>query len=77
MEYWTEDRKKLLKVGSVVQLSPDCTNPLFKLCLVNIEEIKSWGVQGFVLAPNSQAYYYRARWNEIKYVGECAWEVTV
>lgn len=64
----------------VVQLDPEkCKNPMFAGCFLVITEIKpAWGVQGYVQAlgndgkPGGRAYY-RAVWDEIKYVGSAVW----
>lgn len=69
---------KKLNEGSVVQLSPDVENPMFAACMLTVTEIKPWGVQGFVQAlgedgkPGGQAYY-RAKWEDIEYVGQAQW----
>lgn len=68
-------------VGDVVQLNPETTgNPMFKGCMLTVSEIKSWGVQGYVQGlgengePGGQAYY-RAKWEDIEYVGKAVWSV--
>lgn len=56
-----------LNENSVVQLSPNTSNPMFAACMLTVTEIKPWGVQGFVQSlgedgkPGGQAYY-RAEW---------------
>jgi hypothetical protein len=69
-----------LKKGMVVQLSPEVGNPMFACCLMTISEPKEFGAQGYVQAlganaePGGQAYY-RAKWDEMEYVGQAIWEI--
>lgn len=69
-----------LREGMVVQLSPDVGNPMFACCMMTITEPKSFGAQGYVQSlgehqkPGGQAYY-RAKWEEMEYVGQAQWEV--
>lgn len=69
-----------LEAGDVVQLSPDARNPLFGGCFMTVTEPKEWGAQGYVQAlgengqPGGQAYY-RARFEEMEYVGRAEWVV--
>ena len=64
--------------GAIVQLSPEeCGNPLFGGCLMIVDEVKSWGVQGYVqaLGENEQMggqAYYRAKWEEMAPTGGMA-----
>ena len=63
-----------LTVGEIVQLSPDCRNPMLAYCLMVVTEPKPWGAQGYVQVPGTggkpggQAYY-RARWEEMESTG--------
>jgi len=67
-----------LKVGDVVQLSPDVGNPAFACCFMVVSEPKPWGAQGYVQAlgtreePGGQAYY-RAKWEEMEIAGYAIW----
>lgn len=67
-----------LEKNHVVQLSPDTKNPAFACCFMVVDELKSWGAQGYVHAlgtrdgPGSLAYY-RANWAEMEYVGPAKW----
>ena len=69
-----------VKVGSVVQLSPDTTNPMFACCMLTVTEVKNWGVQGFVQGlgeggkPGGQAFY-RAKWSDFELVGTAVWSI--
>jgi hypothetical protein len=65
-----------LKQYQVVQINPEtCKNPMFAACLFIVDEIKTWGVQGYVQSlgqnnePGGQAYY-RATWEEIVELNE-------
>jgi len=76
-----EQNKKLhIRVGAVVQLSPTVKNPMFACCMMTITEMKEWGAQGYVQAlgedgkQGGQAYY-RAKWEEMEFVGLAVWEV--
>lgn len=67
-----------LEPGMIVQLSPECRNPAFAGCFMQITEPKGWGAQGFVQAlgtreaPGGRAYY-RARWEEMELCGRAVW----
>lgn len=72
------ESKKLLQPGFIVQLSPEKTrNRMFAGCLMVIDEVKSFGAQGYVQAlgeneqPGGQAYY-RAIWEEMVETGGIA-----
>lgn len=62
---------KDVEVNEVVQLGPNCANPMFRYCFMTITEVKTWGVQGYVQAlgeneePGGQAYY-RAPWDQFE-----------
>lgn len=69
-----------LKEGDVVQLNPDTVrNKAFAACMMVVTEPKVWGAQGYVqgLGTSSTAfggqYYYRAKWEEMEYVGIAQW----
>jgi len=65
--------------GSVVQLSPeDCGNPMFGGCFLLVDEVRTWGVIGFVQALGENGCrggqaWYRAKWEEFEYCGEAQW----
>lgn len=67
-----------IKAGDVVQLGPDCRNPMFAGCFMTVTEPKTWGAQGFVQAlgengePGGQAHY-RAEWAEFEFIGVAVW----
>lgn len=71
---------RALEEGDVVQLGPEVGNPMFAFCMMTVTEPKDWGAQGYVQAlgengcPGGQAYF-RAKWEEMDYVGKAAWGV--
>jgi hypothetical protein len=73
---------RTLEVGDVVQLNPEtCGNPAFAGCFMCVTEPKEWGAQGYVQALGEtreklggQAYY-RAKWEEMEFVGKAVWVV--
>lgn len=64
-----------LEIGDVVQLSPDsCRNPMFGGCFMTVTEPKKFGAQGYVQALGENGEmggqaYYRAKWEEMEFVG--------
>ena len=66
-----------LKPGELVQLSPDCRNPMFAGCIMVVTEAKEFGAQGYVQSlgqdgqPGGQAYC-RARWEDMERTGGMA-----
>lgn len=70
-----------LKIGHVVQLNPEtCRNPMFSACFrfLVVTDPRSWGVQGYVQVIGSDNQpgglaYYRARWEEIEFIGAAEW----
>lgn len=72
--------KQELKKGDVVQLAPTLGNKMFACCMMVVDEPKAFGAQGYVQSlgengqPGGQAYY-RAKWEEMEYVGTAAWDI--
>jgi hypothetical protein len=69
--------------GSIVQLNPEfAANLAFAGCLVVVDKVYGWGIQGYVQAlgesreqPGGQAYI-RAKWEDIEPTGGVAvWRV--
>lgn len=61
--------------GDIVQLDPNNTdNPMFAGCLMVADEVREWGVIGYVqglgkdMKPGGRVYY-RADWKEIEPTG--------
>jgi len=63
-----------LKPHDVVQLSPDVGNPNFAGCFMIVTEPKKFGAQGYVqvLGPDGGRAYYRAKWEEMEFIGVAA-----
>ncbi len=63
------DRDERIIVDSVVQ-----ANEKFKEgwrgCLIQVDEIKSWGIQGWVQLPMQGSAYIRLKWDEMDYIGQ-------
>lgn len=74
-----------LKKGEIIQLNPHATkNRMFAACLMVIDEVKSFGAQGYVQALGEMVFipglgqkapmpgglaYYRALWEEMEPTG--------
>lgn len=70
-----------VKKGDVVQLDPDLVrNKALAACFMVVEEVKDWGVQGYVRVPGEtrddfpRRIYYRADHTEYERVGESIWD---
>lgn len=64
--------------GQVVQLSPFEAQPGFAGCFMVVAEVRAWGATGVVLGVGRHAPYelvYRARWEEMEFVGQAPWSV--
>jgi hypothetical protein len=74
----TPEQGSALAAGDVVQLSPEVGNPAFAASMMVVTEPKSWGAQGYVQALGTREAhggqaYYRAKWEEMEYVGKAQW----
>lgn len=58
-----------IKVNSVVQINENGGDGWIG-CLVQVSEVKSWGVQGYVQIPKGGSAYIRLNWNQIEYIGQ-------
>lgn len=68
----------ILEIGDVVQIAPECSNPMFGCCFLTVTEIKSWGVQGYVQGLGEDGKiggqaYMRLKWEEFEYAGKSVW----
>jgi hypothetical protein len=70
-----------VKVGDVVQLDPDLVrNKSLAACFMVVEEVKDWGVQGYIRVPGEtrdafpRRAYYRADHTEFEIVGSTIWD---
>ena len=69
-------KKEMAKEGVVVQLTPE-TN--FPYGLMTITEVKNYGCQGYIQCFDKPGQapehaFYRARWEQMYYVGKTNWE---
>lgn len=61
--------------GDIVQLMPSCKNGAFKYCLMVVQEVKGWGINGYIQAVGMNRevcggqYFYRAEWSEFATTG--------
>lgn len=71
-----------LSAGDVVQLDPEAhlgeKQGFFAGCFMVVTEVKAWGAQGYICMPGTRgeppgAAYYRAKWEEMEYVGRAQW----
>ena len=58
-----------VKVNSVVQINENGGEGWIG-CLVQVSEVKSWGVQGWVQIPKGGSAYIRLKWEQIEYIGQ-------
>jgi hypothetical protein len=67
-----------LEEGDVVQLSPECRNPMFACCFATVREPKDFGAMVYVQMtgengqPGGAAFYF-AQWEEMVYIGRAEW----
>lgn len=69
--------KRDLEIGEIVQINPDHSDgrdgPWLGGCLMVVTEPKSWGAQGYVIAPGQHgAAYYRCTWEHMEPTGGTA-----
>lgn len=69
---------KTLQPGDVVQLEPESDN-LFGGHFMVVEEVRSWGAQGYVqsLERRGALAYYRAKHEAMHYVGRAVFVATL
>ena len=58
----------LVKENSVVQISEKGQEGWIG-CLVQVSEVKNWGIQGWVKIPHGGDAYIRLNWDTIEYIG--------
>ncbi len=62
--------------GCVVQINPEADNDMFGACLLVVDEVRDWGVQGYVAVPSSKGprnTWMRPKFEDIEYVGQAVW----
>ncbi len=70
-----EQNKNQVNVGSIVQINIGFIDEKFKCCLVVVDEVKGWGVSGYIIIPGKGNAYIRLDYKDIELVGECKWMV--
>jgi hypothetical protein len=65
--------KDKTKKGTVLQVSKESER--LPGCLVIVQDVRSWGVQGYIPTPQG-LLYVRVAWNDAAYIGEApfVWE---
>lgn len=61
-----------LEFGDVVQINPEVDSK-FPACFMVVTEVKSWGAQGYVTIPGRGNAYYRAKHENMEYIGQAIW----
>lgn len=61
--------------GDVAQVDPEHDPGRFGGALLVVEEVKSWGVQGYVWIPARGAAYYRCPFEALSYIGRAQWRL--
>jgi hypothetical protein len=61
--------KEDVKENSVVQLNENAAEGWVG-CFLQVSEVKSWGVQGWVQIPKGGSAYLRPTWEQMDYIGE-------
>jgi hypothetical protein len=56
--------------GNVYLIRANEKDPRFDGALVVVTEVKSWGIQGAIWAPNGAQIFVRKQWYELEYVGK-------
>lgn len=65
--------------GSLVQIHPiSAGNTAFAGCFMVVEEIKQWGVKGYIQGVGTrdnrgEIFPYREEWENIQYIGKAYW----
>ncbi|MEF2147752.1 hypothetical protein [Aquilutibacter rugosus] len=60
-----------LEVNDVVQLS--LADPVFAACFMVVTDPKPWGAQGYVRVPGGGNAYYRAKTENMEFIGKAVW----
>lgn len=68
----TKEDGKTLRPGDVVQVSPE-HDERFAACFLVVDEVKSWGVEGYVQNAGTEGQaWYRCPWEGMEFVGHAA-----
>lgn len=71
-----------MPIGTVVQINPETiADPMWGACLLQVERVHTWGVQGFIYIPHEKGQppgqaYLRPNWEHIERVGMAVWTLT-
>lgn len=61
-----------IATGDILQIDP-AHDPRYGGCLMVVEEVKTWGYQGYVLTPAGGRVYYRVPNGGYAKVGRARW----
>lgn len=61
--------KELINENSVVQINEKGQEGWIG-CLVQVSEVKNWGIQGWVKIPMQGDAYIRLNWEQIEFIGD-------
>ena len=63
--------KSNTKKGTVLQVN--VASERFPGCFVVVEEVRSWGVRGYIPAFAGEIAPVRVSWDDVAYIGEAVW----
>jgi hypothetical protein len=60
------------ETGDIFQVKPTASNEMFRMCLLVADEVKSWGVQGYVTSVGKEMglIYVRMKWEDLVFCGK-------
>jgi hypothetical protein len=67
----TDELKRTCRKGSVLQV--DGQSERFPGCFVVVEDVRSWGVRGYVPLFDGEVAPVRVSWDDVFYIGEAKW----
>lgn len=62
----------MIKKNSIVQVNE--AGGEWAGCLLQVSEVKNWGVQAYLKIPNSGTAYIRLNFDQVEHVGEAVLE---
>jgi hypothetical protein len=63
----------VVRRGDIYQLNPEIE--CFGAALMIVDEIKNWGVQGYIIIPGQGNAWVRKKWADIEWVGHAIWQI--
>ena len=66
-----DEAKRACRKGSVLQV--DVKSERFPGCFVVVEDVRSWGVRGYIPVFGGEIAPVRVSWDDIEYIGEARW----